>query len=53
MRNLLRNAATLLFVAVLGVALFFLCGGTIDGLEYGHWPGSSDHPENVADAPAN
>jgi len=50
LRELGRNAAVILFVALLGAALFFLCGGSIDGLLYGHWPQGADHPTNVEDA---
>jgi hypothetical protein len=50
LRELGRNAAAILFVAFLGVLLFFLCGGSIDGLLYGHWPPVADHPTNAGDA---
>jgi hypothetical protein len=51
--ELVCNAAAILFVAILGAMLFFLCGGSIDGLLYGHWPTVNDHPTNVENSVQN
>jgi hypothetical protein len=40
------NAAAILFIFSVGTMLFFLCGGSLDGLMYGQWPPVNDHPTN-------
>jgi hypothetical protein len=40
------HAAAILFIFTLGAMLFFLCGGSLDGLMYSQWPPIDDHPTN-------
>ena len=47
MRGYVRNTLAILCVACLGLALFFLCGGSLDGILYGHWPPVNDHPTSA------
>jgi hypothetical protein len=37
--------AVAIFVAVLAF-MAFMCGITLEGILYGHWPDSDDHPTN-------
>jgi hypothetical protein len=53
LREFGRQVAAFLFVSLLAAALFFLCGGSIDGVMYGHWPESDDHPTNWLDQDRN
>jgi hypothetical protein len=41
-----ENAFTFLLISFIGAMLFFLCGGSLDGLMYGQWPQLDDHPTN-------
>jgi hypothetical protein len=40
------NAVAILLISFIGAMLFFLCGGSLDGLMYGQWPPINDHPTN-------
>jgi hypothetical protein len=35
-----------LAISFIGATLFFICGGSLDGLMYSQWPLVDDHPTN-------
>ena len=49
MQEFKRGVLAFLFMTSLAVTLFLLCGGSLDGLLYGHWPEIDDHPTNWLD----
>jgi hypothetical protein len=49
MQEFKRNVLAFVFMLSVFVALFFLFGGSLDGLLYNHWPEIDDHPTNWMD----
>ncbi|HKF45891.1 MAG TPA: hypothetical protein VKB38_00940 [Terracidiphilus sp.] len=49
MRNFVRSAFILVFMAAILALMAFACGFTPDGILYGQWPASDDHPTNWCD----
>jgi hypothetical protein len=49
-RQFQHACCAFLLMCGIGVTLFYLCGGSLDGIFYGHWPVNLDHPTNWLDS---
>ena len=49
MRDFFRSCLTFLSILTLFAGLAWLAGITPDGILYGHWPDTGDHPTNWYD----
>lgn len=44
--RIMRNAAASILMLGLFFGLAWLCGFTVDGVLWDHWPDNNDHPTN-------
>jgi hypothetical protein len=49
-RQFQHSCCAFLLMCGICVTLFYLCGGSLDGISYGHWPVNDDHPTNWLDS---
>ena len=50
MKDFFQNCLAVLFMLVLLAGIAWMAGITPDGVLYGHWPDTDDHPTNWYDS---